>query len=224
MAEMKYHKDRLPHNWFDKSKAEKVAEEIRQAETSLNDAIKNLTDRKVKIESVEDLQTITTDKLKAFIMQMCEKFLNLTPFVPEDVAFKTRNDYFNAYKQLCPYVEQINDILATYAGISIEFNEGKFSFVPEDVERWTNEKSTVHITKAIRDGFELYKNLMFAIDAADKWERENDRQPFAKNGAIGFSSDGKPVTISLWHCFVGKDGTVEDFTPEAFLKRLRIID
>lgn len=224
MAEMKWHKDKLPHNWFDKSKAEKVAEEIRQAEISLNEAVKNLTDRKVKIEGVEDLQTLTTEKLKTFIMQMCEQFLNLTPFVPEEVAFKTRNEYFNAYKQLCPYVEQINDILATYQGIGIVENEGKFSFVPEDAERWSAEKSTVHITKTIRDGFELYKNLMHAIDAADKWERENERQPFAKNGAIGFASDGKPVMISLWHAFVGKDGTIEDFTPETFLKRLRIIE
>lgn len=215
MADMKWHKDKLPHNYIDHSREAEVIEEVKNAENRLNTAVKHLKERNIKIDDVEDVQNLTKEGVKAFINTACEKFLNSLGFCPDDVKLDTRTRYYNAYKELCPTIEEINGIVATYP-TQIEKGENGFYFNEEGVKAYALEKATIHITKAIRDGFEIYRKLFNAIEEASKWEVENGKPQIAKRGGIVGFTNGVPQKVTIWEYFV-KGGELADFTPEKYL-------
>lgn len=221
MADMKYHKDRLPHNYINHDKEAEVIEEVKQAENKLNAAINHLKERNIKIDSVEEVLNLSKEGVKAFIDNACEKFINSLGFCPDEVKLDTRTKYYNAYKQICPTIEEINGIVATYP-IQIEKGENGFYFNEEGGKAYALEKATIHITKADRDGFEVYKNLLKATEEAEQWEISNGKPQIAKRGGIVGFNGNVPMKATIWEYFL-KNKTLEDFTPECYLVCMGIL-
>lgn len=215
MADMKFHTDKLPHNYINHTEEKKILDKISESEKSLNNAVLYLSDRNIKIQSVEDVMAISKEKVKAFIDEACEKFIASLGFCPDSLKLDTRTKYYDAYKELCPYIEKINAITEAYP-ISMEKRNNGFFFIDKEAQEYANQKATIHLSKAVRDGYELHKKMLDVIEEVDKWECENGLFQVAKSGiCLGGTN------ATFWEFYT--DGKKEDLTPEKFLQAMRII-